>query len=60
MYVVETFAKNVKKLDVNIELQSVMKVMFNVYAIHGIVENAGDFLEVLYKLSIIILLLKWH
>ena len=46
MYVVETFAKIVGKLNVSVELRSVMKVMFNVYAIHGIVENAGDFLEV--------------
>ena len=46
MYVVEQFAKVVEEEKFSNELLSVLKVLFNLYAIHGIVENAGDFLEV--------------
>lgn len=46
MFVVEQFAKAVEEEKFSNELLSVLKVLFNLYAIHGIVENAGDFLEV--------------
>lgn len=40
------FAKTVEKEKFSAELRSVLKGLFNLYAVYGIVENAGDFLEV--------------
>lgn len=45
LYVVDHFAKTVEKEKFSAELRSVLKGLFNLYAVYGIVENAGDFLE---------------